>query len=222
MAKEEYIQQWSKTGENSSIRNRKRVSTSKDKNTRHLSKVDTQSSNGTSVQQFSKGEISDGPSEVVLQMLVMGLSFSTRFYRITEPPHVWWVKSFFTQCTLQLCVQHHCDHAVYWLMFGVSAGMRHTLERWGATTLTGPSFLMSILHLEKWEVNKYDHCFGFKCLQCIDEYDYWLPSFNLLQMLIGLAGHMTGYNGTFPFLKPGDKYEHHNYWGMRGVCHYSH
>ena len=36
-------------------------------------------------------------------------------------------------------------------------------------------------------------------------------------MLIGLAGHMTGYNGTFPFLKPGDKYEHHNYWGMRGV-----
>lgn len=49
-----------------------------------------------------------------------------------------------------------------------------------------------------------------------------IDSFNLLQMLIGLAGHMTGYNGTFPFLKPGDKYEHHNYWGMRGVCHYSH
>lgn len=38
-------------------------------------------------------------------------------------------------------------------------------------------------------------------------------------MLIGLAGYMTGYDGTFPFLKPGDKYEHHNYWGMRGVRH---
>lgn len=36
-------------------------------------------------------------------------------------------------------------------------------------------------------------------------------------MLIGLAGYMTGYDGTYPFLKPGDRYEHHNYWGMRGV-----
>lgn len=89
MAKEEYTQQWSKTGEKLTIRNRKRVPNSKDKNTQHLSKDDTQSSNGTSAQQFSKGETSDGPSEVVLQMLVMGLSFSTRFYRITEPPHVW-------------------------------------------------------------------------------------------------------------------------------------
>lgn len=80
---------------------------------------------------------------------------------------------------------------------------------------------MSIPHLEKWEVNKYEHCYGFKCVLGIDEYDYYSPSFNLSQMLIGLAGHMTGYNGTFPFHKPGDKYEHHNYWGMRGVCHYS-
>lgn len=37
-------------------------------------------------------------------------------------------------------------------------------------------------------------------------------------MLIGLAGYLTGYDGTFPFIKPGDKYEHHLYWGMRGVC----
>jgi len=36
-------------------------------------------------------------------------------------------------------------------------------------------------------------------------------------MLIGLAGYLTGYDGTFPFIKPGDKYEHHNYWGMRAV-----
>ncbi|XP_061105285.1 protein O-mannosyl-transferase 2 [Conger conger] len=38
------------------------------------------------------------------------------------------------------------------------------------------------------------------------------------KMLIGLAGYMTGYDGTFPFGKPGDKYEDHNYWGMRGFC----
>lgn len=102
MAKEESTQQWSKTGDNSTIRNRKRVPTSKDKITRHLSNDDTPSSNGTSAQQFSKGEASDGPSEVVLQMLVMGLSLSTRFYKITQPPHVWWVKSVFTQYILQL------------------------------------------------------------------------------------------------------------------------
>uniref|UniRef100_A0A8D3D3D7 Protein O-mannosyl-transferase 2 n=1 Tax=Scophthalmus maximus TaxID=52904 RepID=A0A8D3D3D7_SCOMX len=38
------------------------------------------------------------------------------------------------------------------------------------------------------------------------------------KMLIGLAGYMSGYDGTFPFVKPGDKYDHHNYWGMRGLC----
>ncbi|NXY90131.1 POMT2 transferase, partial [Alcedo cyanopectus] len=37
------------------------------------------------------------------------------------------------------------------------------------------------------------------------------------KMLIGLAGYLSGYDGTFPFLKPGDRYEHHNYLGMRGV-----
>ncbi|XP_062898791.1 protein O-mannosyl-transferase 2 isoform X4 [Mobula hypostoma] len=37
------------------------------------------------------------------------------------------------------------------------------------------------------------------------------------KMLIGLAGYLTGYDGTFPFKKPGDKYEHHHYYGMRAV-----
>ncbi|NXP89440.1 POMT2 transferase, partial [Passerina amoena] len=37
------------------------------------------------------------------------------------------------------------------------------------------------------------------------------------QMLIGLAGYLSGYDGTFPFQKPGDRYEQHNYVGMRGV-----
>uniref|UniRef100_A0A8C5WH86 Protein O-mannosyl-transferase 2 n=1 Tax=Leptobrachium leishanense TaxID=445787 RepID=A0A8C5WH86_9ANUR len=38
------------------------------------------------------------------------------------------------------------------------------------------------------------------------------------KMLIGLAGHLSGYNGSFSFLKPGQNYESHNYLGMRGFC----
>lgn len=36
-------------------------------------------------------------------------------------------------------------------------------------------------------------------------------------MLIAFSGVLTGYNGTFPFEKPGDKYEGVNYVGMREV-----
>ncbi|KAK9877554.1 hypothetical protein WA026_018660 [Henosepilachna vigintioctopunctata] len=38
------------------------------------------------------------------------------------------------------------------------------------------------------------------------------------KMLIGLSGYLTGYDGTFPFDKPGDKYENTNYLGMRTLC----
>ncbi|CAI9567265.1 unnamed protein product [Staurois parvus] len=37
------------------------------------------------------------------------------------------------------------------------------------------------------------------------------------KMLIGLAGHLTGYNGSFSFLKPGQSYGDHSYLGMRGL-----
>lgn len=36
-------------------------------------------------------------------------------------------------------------------------------------------------------------------------------------MLIGLSGYLTGYDGTFAFDKPGDKYENTSYIGMRIV-----
>lgn len=36
-------------------------------------------------------------------------------------------------------------------------------------------------------------------------------------MLIGLSGYFTGYNGTYPFEKPGDKYNGSRYEGMRYV-----
>lgn len=38
------------------------------------------------------------------------------------------------------------------------------------------------------------------------------------KMLIGLSGHLTGYNGTFAFNKPGDSYEDHPILGMRLFC----
>lgn len=38
------------------------------------------------------------------------------------------------------------------------------------------------------------------------------------KMFIGAVGYATGYNGTFPFEKPGDLYHDHNYLGMRVAC----
>ena len=37
------------------------------------------------------------------------------------------------------------------------------------------------------------------------------------KMFIGAVGYATGYNGTFPFEKPGDLYMDHQYLGMRVV-----
>ena len=36
-------------------------------------------------------------------------------------------------------------------------------------------------------------------------------------MLIGLSGYLTGYDGEFPFDKPGDDFGEVNYVGMRMV-----
>ncbi|XP_078516081.1 protein O-mannosyl-transferase 2 [Lissotriton helveticus] len=38
------------------------------------------------------------------------------------------------------------------------------------------------------------------------------------KMLIALSGYLSGYNGSFPFQRPGDNYGTHNYVGMRGFC----
>lgn len=38
------------------------------------------------------------------------------------------------------------------------------------------------------------------------------------KMLIGLFGYLDGYNGSFAFEKPGDKYEDYPYMGMRIGC----
>lgn len=36
-------------------------------------------------------------------------------------------------------------------------------------------------------------------------------------MSIAFAGYLSGYNGSFPFDKPGDQYGEHSYVGMRLV-----
>nr|XP_020469607.1 protein O-mannosyl-transferase 2 isoform X1 [Monopterus albus]XP_020469608.1 protein O-mannosyl-transferase 2 isoform X1 [Monopterus albus] len=166
MAKEECIIQWNKRGYTSVLRNRKtlpptekilqtpsaQVTMGRNCQTAgHLSEDDMQSSNGAST---LEGSFSNESLSKVLLVLVVGLSFSTRLYKITEPPHVCWDETHF--------------------------------GKMGSYYINRTFF-----------------------------FDVHPP---LGKMLIGLAGYMTGYDGTFPFIKPGDKYEHHNYWGMRGFC----
>lgn len=51
----------------------------------------------------------------------------------------------------------------------------------------------------------------------IRKYTKLFVLFFIFQMLIALSGYLTGYDGSFPFEKPGDKYENVNYLGMRIV-----
>lgn len=159
MAKEECITQCNIARDTSKLRNRKSCPTSEkiqtfqnpSKNTQHSSEDDSQSSNGTSAHRSNRGRTSNTSEEpscrLLLLMVVMGLSFSTRLYKITEPPHVWWVNVF----CMYVCgfCPSYCIICHTRALLGVSAGMRHTLGRWEAITSTGPSFLMSILLLEK-------------------------------------------------------------------------
>uniref|UniRef100_A0A3Q2YFR4 Protein O-mannosyl-transferase 2 n=1 Tax=Hippocampus comes TaxID=109280 RepID=A0A3Q2YFR4_HIPCM len=158
MEKEQCSTQFRNTGD-SSVRHRKtfRVSTPKstDKNPNkdgHLTEDHSQQTNGSYSRKRSS--TSDEPTNRTLLLLLVGLSFSTRFYKIKEPPHVCWDETHF--------------------------------GKMGSYYINRTFF-----------------------------FDVHPP---LGKMLIGLAGYMSGYDGTFPFTKPGDKYEHHNYWGMRGLC----
>ncbi|XP_043929836.1 protein O-mannosyl-transferase 2 isoform X2 [Protopterus annectens] len=87
-------------------------------------------------------------------VLVILLSFATRFYNLSEPAHVCWDETHF--------------------------------GKMGSYYINGTFF-----------------------------FDVHPP---LGKMLIGLAGYLSGYNGTFPFQKPGDRYEQHSYVGMRAFC----
>ncbi|XP_037550439.1 protein O-mannosyl-transferase 2 [Nematolebias whitei] len=167
MAKEECIFQWDKSRDTSTLRNRNicppakqkySVSpVSKDKTSPTAGRLledDTQSWNGSASSSSPRARgRDDSPAKVGL-MLVVGLSFATRLYKIAEPPHVCWDETHF--------------------------------GKMGSYYINRTFF-----------------------------FDVHPP---LGKMLIGLAGYVTGYDGSFPFVKPGDKYDHHNYWGMRGFC----
>lgn len=217
MAKEEDISKWDKTEDPSSLRHRKicpssgetqksqTTSVSKDRD----NKTDTQSSNG-SFATLSTSRSHESQNKLLL-FLVVGLSFSTRLYNITEPPHVWWVSvpslfisSYFSVAFL--CpMMFFCAFQLGWNSFWKDGELLHqqNLLFWCSSSSRKGE---RVLHFE---FTREPRAFMQTCLK-------WLL-WSLLQMLIGLAGYMTGYDGTFPFIKPGDKYEHHNYWGMRGV-----
>ncbi|PWA16458.1 hypothetical protein CCH79_00004545, partial [Gambusia affinis] len=158
MEKEECISQCHKTRDSSTLRNRKVFPSPEQTHQSPItpeSKIkqdDTPCSNGSSGDYSARASV-DSPNQLLL-IVVTGLSFATRLYKITEPPHVCWDETHF--------------------------------GKMGSYYINRTFF-----------------------------FDVHPP---LGKMLIALAGYMTGYDGTFPFVKPGDKYEHHNYWGMRGFC----
>lgn len=149
MAKEECLSQWSKGRDTSTVRNRKAFPSPEQTYQSPITPVSKNKqgdgnpfSNGSSSDLSARSSV-DSPGKLLLIVLT-GLSFATRLYKITEPPHVWWVtllpSSMFTR---------HFGIFQYWLLC-VSAGMKLTLGRWEATTSTEPSFLMCTLLLEKW------------------------------------------------------------------------
>lgn len=130
MAKEECISQRNKTaGDTSALRNRKVFPSSEktpssplSKGTHsqtagHHSEDDAQSSNGTSAQCSTRGNNSEEPPSRVLLMLAVGLSFSTRLYKIADPPHVWWVKVPCDALHLDLVHFKCADFCTWWHVF---------------------------------------------------------------------------------------------------------
>lgn len=98
MAKEKWIFQESKARDTSTLRNRKVCPSSEQpvtpvskgktiQTTGHLLEDDNQPSNGSAAP-LSTRRRDVFPAKVGL-MLVVGLSFATRLYKISDPPHVW-------------------------------------------------------------------------------------------------------------------------------------
>uniref|UniRef100_A0A8C1PDM7 Protein O-mannosyl-transferase 2 n=1 Tax=Cyprinus carpio TaxID=7962 RepID=A0A8C1PDM7_CYPCA len=151
--KEHYTQRQ----DTSAVRHRKTCKTNE--GAECLSQPSSETSNGANKRIPKRAGHLSSPSRddhvpVYTLVLVLVLSVCTRFYKITEPPHVCWDETHF--------------------------------GKMGSYYINRTFF-----------------------------FDVHPP---LGKMLIGLAGYLTGYDGTFPFIKPGDKYEHHNYWGMRAFC----
>lgn len=93
MEKEECISQCHKTRDSSTLRNRKVFPSPEQTHQSPItpeSKIkqdDTSCSNGSSGDYSARASV-DSPNQLLL-IVVTGLSFATRLYKITEPPHVW-------------------------------------------------------------------------------------------------------------------------------------
>lgn len=88
MAKEGRAEPWNTTGSSSAVRNRKTWPTL-EKTPEAEDEDASPLHGGTSVGVAPKGDTRhEAPGKVPL-MLLVGLCFSTRLYKISEPPHVW-------------------------------------------------------------------------------------------------------------------------------------
>ncbi|KAK2104511.1 Protein O-mannosyl-transferase 2 [Saguinus oedipus] len=131
-------------------------------------------------------------SRWALLALVTLLSFATRFYRLDEPPHICWDETHFGKMG-----SYYINRTFFFDVHPPLGKAKPVKE-----SKAPPSGKQEVFS------------FATKAETC---YFTLAPGPGNL-MLIGLAGYLSGYDGTFLFQKPGDKYEHHSYMGMRGFC----
>lgn len=98
----------------------------------------------------------------------------------------------------------HGDSQVWWIVFGVIC------------LLTAATRFYKVGEPEHvvWDETHFGK-FGSWYINRTFFFDVHPP---LGKMMIGAFGYLTGYDGTFPFVKPGDSYEGVNYLGMRVCC----
>ncbi|KAJ2942084.1 hypothetical protein O0L34_g11001 [Tuta absoluta] len=96
------------------------------------------------------------------------------------------------------------DQKIWWLTFGILCG---------ATFLTRFYKVLEPDHV-CWDETH----FGKMASWYINRTFFFDVHPPLGKMLIALSGKLTGYDGTFPFEKPGDKYDGAKYEGMRIFC----
>ncbi|VVD04818.1 unnamed protein product, partial [Leptidea sinapis] len=96
------------------------------------------------------------------------------------------------------------DNKVWWIAFGLICG---------ATFLTRFYKVLEPDHV-CWDETH----FGKMASWYINRTFFFDVHPPLGKMLIALSGKLTGYDGTFPFEKPGDKYDGAKYEGMRIFC----
>lgn len=129
--------------------------------------------NGTSSNLSSKRRCSprSNAGSVYPVLSVLLLSVCTRFYKLTEPPHVWWegLKKKKYSLTVSTHAKLITSEIICW---SFAAGMRPTLGRWAAIILTAP-FSLTFIHL----LARYVH------VCCIFHLPSWTLTFLFIQQI---------------------------------------